>query len=178
MTNLGDMMLAALQPMGRNIEALTPADLAPIDEFHIQGPESTQEFAAHAKVRPERAVLGLRSGLGGSARYLAVEYGGRVTGLNLTHVFCDIAIMLLPRLGLSHRTVFLSKLWSGFEAFGCPPPVGTRIPEGIEQRTDASTAGHDHERKDCLYSGRFVRRFLTRKIWLAHVPELIRQRKL
>ena len=106
MTNLGDMMLAALQPMGRNIEALTPADLAPIDEFHIRGPESTQEFAAHAKVRPEWAVLGVGSGLGGSARYLAVEYGGRVTGLNLTHAFCDIAIMLLPRLGLSHRTVF------------------------------------------------------------------------
>jgi hypothetical protein len=73
MTNLGDMMLAALQPMGRNIEALTPADLAPIDEFHIQGPESTQEFAAHAKVRPERAVLGIGSSLDGSARYLAVE---------------------------------------------------------------------------------------------------------
>jgi MPBQ/MSBQ methyltransferase len=107
MTNLGDMMLAALQPMGRNIEAWTPADLAPIDAFHIRGPESTQEFAAHAKVRPERAVLGVGSSLGGSARYLAVEYRCRVTGLDLTHAFCDIAIMLLPRLGLSHRTVFL-----------------------------------------------------------------------
>jgi MPBQ/MSBQ methyltransferase len=90
------MILAALQPMGKNIEALTPADVAPIDEFHIRGPESTQEFAAHAEVRPERAVLGVGSSVGGSARYLAIEYRCRVTGLYLTHAFCDIAIMLLP----------------------------------------------------------------------------------
>jgi len=94
------MILAALQPMGKNIEALTPADVAPIDEFHIRGPESTQEFAAHAKVRPEWAVLGVGSSLGPSARYLAIEYRCHVTGLDLTHAFCDIAIMLLPRLGL------------------------------------------------------------------------------
>jgi hypothetical protein len=67
MTNLGDTILAALQRMGRDIEALTPADLAPIDEFHIRGRESTQELAAYAKVCPESAVIGVGSGSGGSA---------------------------------------------------------------------------------------------------------------
>jgi hypothetical protein len=67
MTNLGDTILAALQRMGRDIEALTPADLAPIDEFYIRGWESTQEFAAYAKVCPESAVIGVESGSGGSA---------------------------------------------------------------------------------------------------------------
>jgi hypothetical protein len=68
MTNLGDTILAALQRMGRDIEALTPADLAPIDEFHIRGREYTQELAAYAKVCPEWAVIGVGSGSGGSAR--------------------------------------------------------------------------------------------------------------
>jgi sarcosine/dimethylglycine N-methyltransferase len=70
--------------MGRDIEALTPADLASIDDFHIRGRESTQELAAYAKVRPQCAVIGVGTGLGGSVRYLAVEYGCRVTGLDLT----------------------------------------------------------------------------------------------
>jgi MPBQ/MSBQ methyltransferase len=105
-TNLGDTILAALQKMGKDIDALTPADLAPIDEFHIRGRESTQELAAHAGVRPEWDVLDVGSGLGGSARYLAVEYGCRVTGLDLTQAYCDVATMLSQRLGLSSRTVF------------------------------------------------------------------------
>ena len=104
--NLGDTILATLQRLGKDIEALTPADLAPIDEFHIRGREATQELATHAGVRSDWHVLDVGSGLGGSARYLAVEYGCHVTGIDLTHAYCDVATMLSQRLGLSSRTVF------------------------------------------------------------------------
>jgi ubiquinone/menaquinone biosynthesis C-methylase UbiE len=105
-TSLGDTILATLQRLGKDIEALTPADLAPIDEFHIRGREATQELATHAGVRPEWKVLDVGSGLGGSARYLAVEYGCHVTGIDLTQAYCDVATMLSQRSGLSTRTVF------------------------------------------------------------------------
>ena len=104
--NLGDTLLATLQRLGKDINALTLADLAPIDEFHTRGREATHELATHAGVRPAWHVLDVGSGLGGSARYLAVEYGCQVTGIDLTHVYCDVATMLSQRLDLSSRTVF------------------------------------------------------------------------
>jgi ubiquinone/menaquinone biosynthesis C-methylase UbiE len=105
-TNLGDTILTTLQRMGKDIEALAPADLAPIDAFHIRGREATQELATYAGVRPEWAVLDVGSGLGGSARFLAGTYGCHVTGLDVTQAYCEVATMLSQRLGLSSRTVF------------------------------------------------------------------------
>jgi ubiquinone/menaquinone biosynthesis C-methylase UbiE len=105
-TNLGDTILTTLQRMGKDIEALAPADLAPIDEFHIRGREATQELATYAGVRPAWAVLDVGSGLGGSARFLAGAYGCHVTGLDVTQAYCEVATMLSQRLGLSSRTVF------------------------------------------------------------------------
>lgn len=105
-TNLGDTILAVLQRMGKDIEALTPADLAPIDEFHLRGWEATQELASYTGVRSDWDVLDVGSGLGGSARYLAVKYGCSVTGIDLTQAYCDVATMLSQRLDLSSRTVF------------------------------------------------------------------------
>jgi MPBQ/MSBQ methyltransferase len=105
-TNLGDTILAVLQQMGKDIETLTPADLAPIDEFHIRGREATQELASRTGVRSDWDVLDVGSGLGGSARYLALEYGCHVTGIDLTQAYCDVAAMLSQRLDLSSRTAF------------------------------------------------------------------------
>jgi SAM-dependent methyltransferase len=104
--NLGDTILSSLQRMGKDIDALTPADLASIDALHIRGRESTQELVSHAGVHPEWHVLDVGSGLGGSARFLAVEYGCQVTGIDLTHAYCAAATMLSQRLGLSNRTAF------------------------------------------------------------------------
>ena len=42
---LGDLILAALRHAGKNLEELTPEDLAPIDEFHVRGREATVEMA-------------------------------------------------------------------------------------------------------------------------------------
>jgi ubiquinone/menaquinone biosynthesis C-methylase UbiE len=94
--NLGETILSALQQIGKDI----------VDEFHIRGREASQELATHIGVRPAWHVLDVGSGLGGSARYLAVEYGCHVTGLDLTQAYCDVATMLSQRMGLSGRTTF------------------------------------------------------------------------
>ena len=38
---LGDIILAALKAAGKDIERLTPDDLAPVDEFHSGGRNAT-----------------------------------------------------------------------------------------------------------------------------------------
>jgi hypothetical protein len=39
--DLGTVILAALASMGKDLDALKPEDLAPIDEFHIRGRQAT-----------------------------------------------------------------------------------------------------------------------------------------
>lgn len=51
-------------------------------------------------------LLDVGSGLGGPARTLAAEFGCRVTGLDLTEEFCQVATMLTERVGLADRITF------------------------------------------------------------------------
>jgi SAM-dependent methyltransferase len=99
-------ILGALERAGKDLDALTIADLAPVDEFHVRGRAATQELADLAEVRADWRVLDVGSGLGGSARYLAASYGCRVTGLDLTRSYCDVATALSRRLGMSGLTEF------------------------------------------------------------------------
>ena len=104
--DLGGRILSALENMGKDLTSLTVTDLALVDEFHIRGREATQELAEIAKLAPDLHVLDVGSGLGGSARYLAHEYGCRVTGIDLTEDYCRVATMLSQRLGMDNRTEF------------------------------------------------------------------------
>ncbi len=101
--DLGEIILAALAEAGLDAEALTPADLAPMDEFHIRGREATAELARLAGLSPGMHVLDVGSGVGGPSRHLADEFGCRVTGLDLTQEFCRVAAMLSARAGLGAR---------------------------------------------------------------------------
>lgn len=103
---LGDLILAALRHAGKNLEALTPEDLAPIDEFHVRGREATVEMADMMGLGPATHVLDVGCGIGGPSRRLAFEYGCRVTGLDLTHEYCRVAAMLAERTGLSNQIVY------------------------------------------------------------------------
>ena len=83
-----------------------PADLAPVDEFHIRGRTATLEVAEALELAPEVHVLDLGSGLGGPARTLAEVSGCTVTGIDLTPELCEVATALSQWSGMSERTRF------------------------------------------------------------------------
>jgi sarcosine/dimethylglycine N-methyltransferase len=103
---LSAKILTALHKAGKGLDALTRDDLASFDELHDGGRETTRELARLAGLREGIHVLDVGSGLGGPARTLAVEYGCRVTGLDLTEAFCEAATMLTARVGLQERVAF------------------------------------------------------------------------
>ena len=51
---LGDVILAALTAAGKDIEHLTPDDLAPVDEFHSGGRNATMRLAQLAQINGSR----------------------------------------------------------------------------------------------------------------------------
>lgn len=101
-SDLGNIILAALEKAGKDPNHLTPEDLAPIDEFHIRGRTATLELARAASVDSAKRVLDVGSGVGGTSRCLAREFGCHVTGIDLTEDYCRAAAMLSDRIGLAH----------------------------------------------------------------------------
>jgi len=99
-SDLGNIILAALAKAGKDANRLTPEDLAPIDEFHIRGRAATLELARAANVDSTKRVLDVGSGVGGTSRCLAREFGCHVTGIDLTDEYCRAAAMLSARIGL------------------------------------------------------------------------------
>lgn len=104
--DLGAIILAALEKAGKDVNRLTPEDLAPIDQFHIRGRAATLELARAAGLDATKRVLDVGSGVGGTSRCLAKEFGCRVTGIDLTDEYCRAAEMLSARTGLAHRVDF------------------------------------------------------------------------
>jgi MPBQ/MSBQ methyltransferase len=104
--NLEKVILSALQKSGKDIDNLTPEDLAPIDEFHVRGRKATIELAHEIKLEPDMHVLDVGSGIGGPSRYIAGEFGCRVTGIDLTDAYCRVAQMLAERMGLSNLVTY------------------------------------------------------------------------
>jgi MPBQ/MSBQ methyltransferase len=96
----------ALRNAGMDTSRLAVDQLAPIDSFHIRGRQSTEELVAHLDLQPETEVLDVGCGLGGTARYLAQNYGCHVTGIDLTEAYCELAKELSSRLQLGSQTTF------------------------------------------------------------------------
>jgi SAM-dependent methyltransferase/sulfur carrier protein ThiS len=113
-----DAILDALRAMGKDPAQLTPADLAPVDEFHIRGRDATVELAARAGLAPATSVLDVGCGLGGSVRYLAAEHGCHATGVDLTQEYVDAAQALARLVKLDTTVTFrqASALALPFEA--------------------------------------------------------------
>ena len=101
-----DSILAALRKSGKDPARLIPADLAPVDEFHIRGREATLELARRAALTPGIRVLDIGCGLGGSARYLATEHQCQVIGIDLTREYVDVANALADLVGLGQKVAF------------------------------------------------------------------------
>lgn len=105
-TGLGRRIEQVLAEAGKDLDALTLDDLAPIDAFHVRGRRATEELAVWAGLRSGDRVLDVGCGLGGTGRYLAAAVGCRTTGVDLTEEYCRTAEMLSARLGLADRTEF------------------------------------------------------------------------
>jgi SAM-dependent methyltransferase len=101
-SDLGEVILAALANAGKDVNRLTPEDLAPIDQFHIRGRMATLELARAAGLDAAKHVLDVGSGVGGTSRCLAKEFGCRVTGIDLTDEYCRAAALLTAKTGLAH----------------------------------------------------------------------------
>ncbi|KUE80961.1 SAM-dependent methyltransferase [Aeromonas schubertii] len=105
--DLGDVILAALANAGKDVNRLTPAELAPVDQFHIRGRAATLELAQAVGLDDTKRVLDVGSGVGGTSRALAAEFGCRVTGIDLTDEYCRAATLLTARTGLTHLVDYL-----------------------------------------------------------------------
>lgn len=104
--NLEDVILSALKKAGKDIDNLSLDDLAPIDEFHVRGRKATIELAGALKLGPDIHVLDVGCGIGGPSRFIANEYGCRVTGIDITEAYCQAAQMLAERVGLSNLATY------------------------------------------------------------------------
>jgi ubiquinone/menaquinone biosynthesis C-methylase UbiE len=105
-TGLLDRILAALAQAGKDIDHLTIDDLAPVDEFHSRRRLATRELAAMLAPSAGEQVIDIGSGLGGPSRYLAATYGCRVSGIDLTPEFVEVATALTARTGLTGQVDF------------------------------------------------------------------------
>ena len=94
---------AGLNLAGKDVNSLTVDDLAPVDEFHIRGRESTLELAELAKLGVSDLVLDVGCGLGGTARYLSEKFKCNVVGIDLTEEYISIGKKLTEFVGLSDR---------------------------------------------------------------------------
>ena len=65
--------------------------------------EATEDMAGLLQVARTDHILDVGSGLGGPARYMAKRFGCRVSGIDLTAEFCDVARHLSALLGLEER---------------------------------------------------------------------------
>ncbi|MGA7984068.1 MAG: class I SAM-dependent methyltransferase [Burkholderiales bacterium] len=80
--------------------------LAPYDQFHGRGLEATEEIAAGLEVAAQDHLLDIGSGIGGPARWMHRRFGCRVTGIDLTAEFCDVARHLSGRVGFGDKLRF------------------------------------------------------------------------
>lgn len=86
--------------------ALLPQDLYPFDQVHIGMVEATRELVRMAGFGAGMRILDVGSGLGGTARVLAAEYGCRAVGIDLTEEYHRAALRLTAEVGLADRVEF------------------------------------------------------------------------
>jgi len=97
---------AALAADGADPQRPNAEALAPYDHFHGRGLEATEDAAALVRPLPTDHLLDVGSGLGGPARYFAARFGCRVSGIDLTEEFCEVARHLTRLLGQDERVDF------------------------------------------------------------------------
>jgi sarcosine/dimethylglycine N-methyltransferase len=93
----------ALASQGLDLDHITPADLAALEDFHTMGRIATGRLIDLLEITTETRVLDAGSGIGGSARFIADRYGCAVTAVDLTEEYCGINSWLNQLVGLSRQ---------------------------------------------------------------------------
>ena len=147
---LGDAILAGLKAAGKDIERLTPDDLAPVDEFHSGGRNATVRLAQLAGINGSERVLDVGCGIGGPSRYLPSTFGCRVV-----NVFFSVTAVATQRL-FSVRAMHLAK--SPLNQPLKTPSLDLRqlrirncskISDGFEMKYGSSRSGTSHGKRVC-----------------------------
>lgn len=99
-------ILRGLAARGKATDRVDSDELAAGDEFHIGGREATSALFDQLDWRPGVHVLDVGCGIGGPARYLARHRGARVTGVDLSPEFVEVARELTLRCGLAEVVDF------------------------------------------------------------------------
>jgi ubiquinone/menaquinone biosynthesis C-methylase UbiE len=97
---------AALAADGADPDRPTAEALAPYDQFHGRGLEATIEIADLMRAGPGDHLLDVGSGIGGPARYVATRFRCKITGIDLTAEFCEVARHLTRLAGLDDSVRF------------------------------------------------------------------------
>ena len=99
-------ILDALKQMGKDPVRFTAMDLSTGDEFHLGWLPATAALAEDLRLAPGMHVLDVGCGIGGPARYFAEAHKCRVTGIDLTEEFAQVAAELTRRCGLIDLVTF------------------------------------------------------------------------
>jgi ubiquinone/menaquinone biosynthesis C-methylase UbiE len=90
----------ALADAGKHTDALQASDLAMLEDFHSLGRLATAALIDLAQIGESDRVLDAGTGIGGTARLIAAERGARVTAVDLTPEYCEVAEWLNSAVGL------------------------------------------------------------------------------
>jgi SAM-dependent methyltransferase len=93
----------ALAAAGKRPPALQASDLAMLEDFHSLGRLATASLIDLAQISASDRVLDAGTGIGGTARLIAAERGARVTAVDLTPEYCEVATWLNDAVGLGKR---------------------------------------------------------------------------
>lgn len=105
-TGLYQKIINGLETLGIDLANVAMDDLQPVDEFHIRGDAATRELIELAGFTPDQHILDVGCGIGGSTRRLAHDTGCRVTGIDLSDEYIDVAKQLTDLLHMQDRVDF------------------------------------------------------------------------
>jgi ubiquinone/menaquinone biosynthesis C-methylase UbiE len=106
MNGIMHRVIAFLRERGIDPERPTYQDFFPFDQLHGRGVEATREHIERAGINSSMHVLDLGCGVGGCSRVIAATCGCRVTGIDLTPEFIEVARELTRRCGMADRIEF------------------------------------------------------------------------
>lgn len=104
--NLAGLIVDGLKASGANLDNLTIEDLAAADEFHIGGRKATQYAISKMHLSGSDNVVDIGCGIGGAARTIAAQTGCKVTGIDLTPEYVEVARTLTRLTRLDDKATF------------------------------------------------------------------------